>query len=162
MLFLWLTAGLHLSIYVFGFIALPFAAAGVSDIPIYLFRFIAVTALCSLFILRYTYSHGYKRAEYKLVKVLIPLFLICVLQFILAYTLHFAEYTTGGAYYLARLLYGMEVRADSEIPNILYIVSMITVEALYIIAGLSGAYLGAKIRLRDRARMNVIKSYIKE
>jgi hypothetical protein len=153
MLFLWLTAGLHLSIYVFGFIALPFAAAGVSDIPIYVFRCIAVTALCSLFILRYTYSHGYKKADYKFKRGLILLLTVCVIQFVIAYLLHFAEYTSGGAYYLARILYGAEVRADNEVPTLLYTVSMIIVETVYIIAGLSGAYFGTKNRLSDRRKL---------
>lgn len=153
MLFLWLTAGTFLSIFVFGIIDLFLAVVGVSDFTIYIFLFVSMTSLCSLFIARYVYSFEYKKANYKFFNVLVSLFILCLIQFILAYALHFAVYTTGGAYYLARLLYGMEVRADSEVPNVYYIISIIMMESVYIITGLTGAYFGAKNRLSDRRKL---------
>ena len=90
---------------------------------------------------------------------MISLILAVGLQLIYAMRFRYAEYTTAGAYYIAKLLYAgnnQEMRVASyDVPAYLYIFSMLAVDPFYVLAAISGEYLGKKKRLQERAALNL-------
>ena len=121
----------------------------------------AITGVMILCILLFVcaYRRGYKKAEFHGTSLLISLILAVGLQLIYAMLFRYAEYTTAGAYYFAKLFYAgnnqeMSV-ASYDVPAYLYIIAMFAVDPFYIIAAISGEYLGKKKRLKERAALNL-------
>ncbi len=117
-----------------------------------------VMILCVLLFV-FAYKRGYKKAEFHGISLLISLILAVGLQLIYAMLFRYAEYTTAGAYYFAKLLYAgnnqeMSV-ASYDVPAYLYIFSMLAVDPFYVLAAISGEYLGKKKRLQERAALNL-------
>ena len=106
----------------------------------------------------FAYKRGYKKAEFRIVSLLISLMLAAGMQLIYAKIFRYAEYTTAGAYYLAHMIYAgsnQEVTlAYYDVPAYTYIIAMHIADFFYIVSAVLGEYLGKRKRLKERADLN--------
>ena len=112
-----------------------------------------VVVLCA-FLFIYAYRRGHKRAEFHYKNLLISLLLAFGLQFIYAIIFRFNVYTNAGAYFFATLLHPGEI-SSYDIPTYIYVTTMCIVDVFYVVAVISGEYLGKKKRLRERSVLNL-------
>ena len=116
----------------------------------------SVLVLCA-FLFFFAYRRGHKKAEFHYKSLLISLILAFGMQLIYAIIFRFNVYTTAGAYFFAYMLCPGTI--DSyNIPAYVYIMTMCIVYVFYMVAVISGEYLGKKKRLLERAVLNLDES----
>ncbi len=116
----------------------------------------SILVLCALLFF-VAYKKGYKNGKAHPVGSSISFLLAAGMQVVYARILHYAVYTTAGAYYFAHMLHAGRHQeltfAYDDVPARLYILAMCVADGFYIIAVLVGEMLGKKKRLRDRAEL---------
>ena len=103
-----------------------------------------VLVLCA-FLFVFAYRRGHKKAEFHYKSLLISLILAFGMQLIYAIIFRFNVYTTAGAYFFSYMLCPGTI-ASYDIPAYVYIMTMCIVYVFYMVAVISGEYLGKKKR----------------
>ena len=120
---------------------------------------IACVLILSAFLFVFAYRRGHKKTEFHFKSLLISLILAFGMQLLYAIIFRFAEYTNSGAYYLAHMLYAGSQQSMTfdydEVPAYVYFMTMCITYVFYMVAVISGEYLGQKKRLQERAVLNL-------
>ncbi len=119
--------------------------------------FIPLFLLFNLVLFNVSYRMELKREKFIAYETALSTFLACALQVLLASVTIYSLYTCGPALMLAQITYaGKDIKIDfpdASVPNHMYVICMVIIDAFYIGSTILGGYLGQMKRKKNRERL---------
>ena len=137
--------------WVFGLLA---SVLSENQLVVRLCNFIPYFILVLAVLFTFAYKKEYKREAFSRRDVIITAVFTGVIMLVLALVITFAEYTTGPALILAKMIHaGKDVNMTllhHEVPDKLYVICILLLDVFYVPAYVLGGYFGQKKRALDR------------
>lgn len=101
-----------------------------------------------------SFRREYKREKFRVPETAVSAVLACGIHLLIAKILSFAVYVSGPALYLSEIIVAGEntgrILAYTDIPDHVYVLTMLAVDAVYVCAAIFGGYAGVKKRRMER------------
>ncbi len=111
----------------------------------------SVTMMVGMFLLSHRWA--YRESSFRLKKIFVPLAIAFMLQLLYACVFSFSVFTSGPAYWLGDIVSILKNNAAPGVDSKYVLPNLFIYDVLYGGVVISGEYLGAKKRNRDRSKL---------